>query len=136
LSLITFTPLIGMLIIPFLPKAKDNLVKWVALISTLPALGLAVKLFLEFDRTTKAMQFVEGPIDWIKPFHIQYYMGVDGLSATMVILTALISTICIIASWGINKQVKGYFALFLLLETGMLGTFCALDFFLFFIFWE
>ena len=65
LSLITFTPLIGMLIIPFIPKGKDNLVKWVALISTLPALGLAVKLFLDFDRTTKAMQFVEGPIDWM-----------------------------------------------------------------------
>ncbi len=132
----TFTPLIGIPIIALIPKAKENLIKWVALISTLPALGLAVKLFLEFDRATKAIQLAEGPIDWIKPFHIQYYMGVDGLSVTMVILTALISTICIIASWGINKQVKGYFALFLLLETGMMGTFFALDFFLFFIFWE
>ncbi|HCU25706.1 MAG TPA: oxidoreductase, partial [Deltaproteobacteria bacterium] len=136
LSLMTFTPLIGMAIIPFIPKAKANLVKWVSLISTLPALAIAVKLFLEFDRSTKAMQFVEGPFDWITPFHIQYYLGLDGLSVTMVILTALISTICIIASWGIEKQVKGYFALFLLLETGMLGTFVALDFFLFFIFWE
>ncbi|MFO1462728.1 MAG: NADH-quinone oxidoreductase subunit M [bacterium] len=136
LSLMTFTPLIGIPIIALLPKAKETLIKWVALISTLPALGLAVKLFLDFDRASKAIQFAEGPIDWIKPFNIQYYMGVDGLSVTMVILTALISTICIVASWGINKQVKGYFTLFLLLETGMMGTFLALDFFLFFIFWE
>jgi NADH-quinone oxidoreductase subunit M len=136
LTLLTFTPMIGIPIIALLPKAKDKWVKWVALFSTFPALGLAVKLFMDFDRTTKVIQFAEGPIDWITPFHIQYYMGVDGLSVTMVILTALISTICIIASWGIDKQVKGYFVLFLLLETGMMGTFLALDFFLFFIFWE
>lgn len=136
LTLLTFTPLLGIPVIALIPKAKETLVKWVALIATLPALGLAVKLFLEFDRTTKAIQFAEGPIDWIKPFNIQYYMGVDGISVTMVILTALISTICIIASFNIEKQVKGYFTLFLLLETGMMGTFLALDFFLFFIFWE
>jgi len=136
LSFITYAPLVGIPIIAFLPRAKENLVKWVALIATLPSLGAAVKLFLDFDRTTKAIQFAEGPVDWIKPFHIQYFLGLDGLSVTMVILTALISTICIIASWGIVKQVKGYFALFLLLETGMMGTFLALDFFLFFVFWE
>src|SRR5262249_59727107 len=66
----------------------------------------------------------------------EYFVGVDGLSVTMVLLTALVSTIALVASFGIDKQVRGYFALFLLLETGMLGTFCALDFFLFYIFWE
>ncbi len=136
LTAMTFSPLLGLLVIPFIPKAKETLVKWVALVATLPALGLAVKLFFDFDRASGVIQLAEGPIDWIKPFHIQYYMGIDGLSVTMVILTALISTICIIASFNITKQVKGYFALFLLLETGMMGTFVALDFFLFFVFWE
>jgi len=136
LSFITFAPMLGMIIIPFIPKAKNHLVKWVALFATLPSLAAAVYIFLKFDRATKAIQMAEGPIDWIKPFHIQYYMGIDGLSVTMVILTALISTICILASWNIVKQVKGYFALFLLLETGMMGTFLALDFFLFYVFWE
>jgi NADH-quinone oxidoreductase subunit M len=136
LSVTIFAPLLGMLIIALLPKAKEQLVKWVALIATFPSLVGAVLIFIHFDRTTKAIQMAEGPIDWIKPFHIQYYLGIDGLSVTMVILTALISTICILASFNITKQVKGYFSLFLLLETGMMGTFLALDFFLFYVFWE
>src|SRR5207249_7468072 len=73
---------------------------------------------------------------WIDAFDIEYFVGVDGISLTMVVLTALLCFLCMIASFGIEKGVKGYYALFLLLETGMLGVFCALDFFLFFIFWE
>lgn len=136
LTVITFAPLVGVLLIGLIPKAQEKLVKTVALLATLPSLAIAVKIFLDFDRTTKAIQFSEGPYTWIQSLNIQYYLGLDGLSVTMVILTALISTICIIASWNITKQVKGYFALFLLLETGMMGTFLALDFFLFFVFWE
>jgi NADH-quinone oxidoreductase subunit M len=136
LSLITFAPLLGIPILTFIPKAKVNLMRWIALLATVPSLAGALKLFIDFDRTTKAIQFAEGPVNWIPAFNIQYYMGVDGISITMVILTALISTICIIASWNIEKQVKGYMVLFLLLETGMMGTFIALDFFLFFVFWE
>ena len=63
-------------------------------------------------------------------------MGIDGLSISMVLLTALLSFLCIFASFGIEKAVKGYFALFLLLDAGMMGVFCALDFFLFYVFWE
>ena len=63
-------------------------------------------------------------------------MGVDGFSISMVLLTALLSFLCIFASFGIEKAVKGYFALFLLLDAGMMGVFCALDFFLFYVFWE
>ena len=69
-------------------------------------------------------------------YNIQYLVGVDGLSISMVLLTALLCFLCIFASWGIDKGVKGYFALFLLLDAGMMGVFVALDFFLFFIFWE
>ena len=136
LSFTTFSPLIGALIIPFLPKGRDALVKWVALLSTIPALICAVIMFAKFDGSLATMQFVEGPFDWIKAFNIQYFVGMDGLAAPMVFLTPLISTICIIASWGISKQVKGYFSLFLLLQAGMTGVFVALDFFLFYVFWE
>ena len=69
-------------------------------------------------------------------FNIQYYVGADGLSIPMILLTPLIAFVCILASWNIEKSVKGYFSLFLLLNAGMMGVFCALDFFLFFVFWE
>ena len=136
LSIMTFAPLIGAVIIPFLPKGRDELIKWVALIFTVPSLICAAWIFYAFQRGFADMQFVEGPFEWIAAYNIQYFLGIDGLAAPMAMLTPLISTICIIASWGINKQVKGYFSLFLLLQTGMTGVFLALDFFLFYVFWE
>ncbi|MBI3070849.1 MAG: NADH-quinone oxidoreductase subunit M [Deltaproteobacteria bacterium] len=91
------------------------------------------------------LQFVERAVwfnvqiaglSWAK-FNVEYFVGVDGTSIAMILLTALISFICIFASWeNIKKHIKGYFCMFLLLETGMMGVFCALDFFLFFIFWD
>lgn len=131
----TFIPLIGMILILCLPKGKDNLVRYTAVLFTLIPLLLGVKLFLDFDRTTTAMQFVE-KVAWIPQFNINYYMGVDGLSVAMVLLTVLLSFLCIFASWHIENGVKGYFAMFLFLETGMVGVFSSLDFFLFFLFWE
>ena len=74
--------------------------------------------------------------NWIPAYGIGYFVGVDGLSFPMVLLTALLCFLCIIASWGIKTAVKGYMALFLLLETGMMGAFVSLDFFLFYVFWE
>ncbi len=135
LSLMTFIPFIGMILILCLPKGKDSLVRYTAVVFTLLPLLLGIKLFLEFDRTTASMQFVE-KWAWIPQFHINYHMGVDGLSVAMVLLTVLLSFLCIFASWHIEKGVKGYFAMFLFLEAGMVGVFCALDFFLFFLFWE
>ncbi|OGQ90861.1 MAG: oxidoreductase [Deltaproteobacteria bacterium RIFOXYA12_FULL_58_15] len=73
---------------------------------------------------------------WIREFNIEYFMGIDGISVTMVILTALISFISCLAAFGITNKPAGFFVLFLLLETGMMGTFCALDMFLFYVFWE
>src|SRR5438132_5741659 len=74
--------------------------------------------------------------DWIKRFNIEYFLGVDGISLPLVLMTTALCFLAMIASWKIEKFVKGYCALFLVLETGMLGTFLALDFFLFYIFWE
>jgi NADH-quinone oxidoreductase subunit M len=135
LSWMTFFPMLGMAVVLALPREKHTWIRWTALATSLVPLGFAVQLYLKFDRTTAALQFVER-LDWIKPFNIEYYMGIDGLSIPMILLTALLTVICIIASWNIENAVKGYFAMFLMLETAMLGVFMALDFFLFFVFWE
>jgi NADH-quinone oxidoreductase subunit M len=135
LSWTVFAPLLGVPLILALPTAQAKLMKVVALIATCIPLLLGVKIYMDFDRTTSALQFVEH-YSWIKSFDIEYFMGIDGLSVPMVLLTALLGPICILASWNINKAVRGYFSLFILLQVGMMGVFCAIDFFLFYIFWE
>jgi len=135
LSWMTFFPVIGAAVILFIPSGRKEIIKTVAAAAAAVPLILAVQLFIKFDRTSSGFQFVEH-YTWIESFNIEYFMGIDGLSVPMVLLTALLSFICVIASWGIEKSVKGYFALFLLLEAGMFGVFCALDFFLFYVFWE
>ncbi|MFQ6103338.1 MAG: NuoM family protein [Candidatus Glassbacteria bacterium] len=135
LTLMVMFPLVGIPFMLLVPRGKDELVKIIALIATFVPLLLGIDVFQAFDRTTASFQFVEHH-SWIKSFNIEYFLGIDGLSVPMVLLTALLGPICILASWGINKGVKGYFSLFILLEVGMMGVFCALDFFLFYIFWE
>ena len=135
LTWMTFFPLLGAVAILLLPNRASHLHRWVALAFSAVPVGLAVRLYMEFDRSTKDVQFWT-QIPWISAFNIEYFVGVDGISVTMILLTAFLSFLCIIASWGITKATKGYFALFLLLETGMLGVFIALDFFLFYVFWE
>lgn len=135
LSVMTYIPLLGMVAVLATPRNNPNLARWISVVATAIPLALGVYVYMHFDRTTASMQFVE-QFDWIKPFNIQYYMGIDGLSVPMVLLTVLLSFLCVIASWGIENGVKGYYAMFLFLETGMMGVFCALDFFLFFLFWE
>src|SRR5438093_11614013 len=135
LSWMTFFPVAGMVVVLLLPHDRHSLIRWVSALATLPPLLLAIWLYANFDRTSSGLQFV-GKAPWIPTYNIQYFIGVDGISISMVLLTALLSFLCIFASWGIDKGVKGYFALFLLLDTGMMGVFVALDFFLFYIFWE
>jgi NADH-quinone oxidoreductase subunit M len=141
LTLLVFFPLAGAALILAAPRGRHALVRAVALATSLVPLAAAIYVVAHFDRTfgrasgNGGVQFVQHAV-WIPSFNVEYYVGVDGLSVAMVLLTALISTIAVLASFGIDKQVRGYFALLLLLETGMLGTFVALDFFLFYIFWE
>ncbi len=134
LTLITFLPLLGMFTILFIPSRQKEWIKIVSLIFTIPSLVLGIRMLIEFDPQI-GYQFIE-KAPWIPAFNIHYYMGVDGLSVPMVFLTVLLCPICILASWGIEDRIKGYCAMFLLLETGMLGVFCALDLFLFYVFWE
>jgi len=135
LTYMTFFPLAGMVAVLLLPRDNHNLIRWTSVVFTIPPLLLAVWLYRAFDPNNPGLQFIE-KVPWIPGYNIQYFVGVDGISISMVLLTALLSFICIFASWGIDKGVKGYYALFLLLDTGMMGVFVALDFFLFYIFWE
>jgi NADH-quinone oxidoreductase subunit M len=141
LSLMTFIPLLGGAIILCLPKGNDSLVKIVAAVASFIPIPLAVKLWFGFDRaaagvnTYNQFQFVEH-YRWIPSINVDYFMGADGISMPMLLLTALLSFLAVVGSWGISKKIKGYMALFLLLETGMMGVFASLDFFLFYVFWE
>ena len=135
LTWIIFFPLIGMVVIAFLPSQKLQAIRWTAVVATFIPFILGIFLYLDFDRSDASIQFLE-TVAWIPHFNINYTVGVDGLSLPMVLLTCLLGFLCIFASWGIKRGTKGYFAMFLLLQTGMLGVFCALDFFLFYMFWE
>jgi NADH-quinone oxidoreductase subunit M len=132
LSLLVLLPLIGAALIL---AAPGRMTKPIALAATALTLIPCALLVSAFDSTTPAMQFVE-TYAWIPSFGIQYYVGVDGLSFPLVVLTVLLSFLCVIASWNIEKQPKGYFALFLMLQASMTGVFAALDLFLFYVFWE
>ena len=134
LSWMIFFPLLAGGVILFLPRRRADLIRWTAVAGSAIPLALAAYVFAVFE-DSGALALVERH-SWIPTFHIEYYLGIDGLSAALLILTTLISLIAVAASWGIERQLKGYFALLLLLETGMIGVFCALDFFLFYIFWE
>jgi len=142
LTVMVFFPLLGALIILlFLKDGQTNALRMVAVISAAVPFVLAIYLFKVFDRTLGmndpnfGLQFIHHFV-WIKSFNIEFFFGVDGISVTMVILTALVSLIAVGVSWSIKKQLRGYFVMFLLLETGMMGVFCAMDFFLFYVFWE
>ena len=138
LSLLIFLPVmgaLGMCVVPFSQyKENKDIYKYIALGATGIQLLLAVILYMKFD---PSLTVLESPFtvqfDWISSFNIQYFIGVDGLSMPMVLLSALLSFLCILISWNVNKNVFGYFALFLLLDAGMMGVFLSLDFFLFYI---
>ncbi len=135
LSTMIFAPAVGMAVVLALPRGALSAIRWVSALFAAVPLALSIWLYGAFDRSVPGMQLVER-FAWIPAFNIEYYVGVDGLSVTMILLTGLLSFLCIFASWGIEKGAKGFFAMFLFLEAGMIGVFAALDFFLFFIFWE
>ncbi|OGF51042.1 MAG: oxidoreductase [Candidatus Firestonebacteria bacterium RIFOXYA2_FULL_40_8] len=135
LTLITFLPLLGAILILFAPKGKDNLVRWTSAVVTFLTMVLGFYVFFTFNRNTADLQFVERAA-WIPSFGISYFMGLDGLSMAMLVLTPFLSFLAAVYSFNIKERVKEYFFFFLLLEAGMIGVFVALDFFLFYIFWE
>ena len=135
LSLLTWLPLIGGLLILLIPKEQKMLVRVMAAMASGAAFIVSLWVWMHFAAGSPDFQFVE-KFDWIPAFHIRYFMATDGLSLAMLVLTTLLSLLAIISSFGIEERVKEYFFFFLMLETAMLGVFVALDLFLFYVFWE
>jgi len=139
LSSVVFVPVVGMVAVMLIPKQNVGAIRWTSLIvSIFPMLA---SFWITWDYFfnhcgSAAMAYVEGPYNWIPSLNIQYYLGVDGISVPMLFLTGLLTTVSLLASFNIINRVKEYFAFFLLLEAGMMGVFVALDFFLFYVFWE
>ncbi len=135
LSLIVWAPLAGALIVLMLPKEKVKTIQGVGFLAAGVSLLASLALIPQFDRSLASMQFVE-KWSWIPSLNISYFLGVDGLSFPLVLLTTFMSVIALIGSLGISHRVKEYFFWFLALEVGMLGVFMALDLVLFYVFWE
>lgn len=135
LTLCMLMPLLGALAVLAVPKEQTRTVHFVSIASASLAFLASLWLMFSFDKSFPAMQFVE-KISWIPSFNIHYYLGVDGLSMPLVVLTTLLSLVSLVASLNIKERVKEYFFWFLLLELGMIGVFVSLDFFLFYVFWE
>jgi len=135
LSLILFLPVFLALVIFFLPKDENQLIRWTAFIGSLIPLVLSLVLWFSFDSSVKGFQFEER-YTWYEALNSTMHLGIDGLSLTMVLLTTFLTPLAILASFNISDRVKAYMMLFLFLETGMLGVFMALDLLVFFLFWE
>jgi NADH-quinone oxidoreductase subunit M len=138
LTLVTFFPLVGVLVILFLKQEQKNLIRWVALITSLITFGLSIAALAMFDASNPELQ-LEVNLPWIQVagWNISYHLGVDGLSILLLLLTTFLTPISILSTWtAVEERVKDFMIFFLLLEVGMLGVFVAQDLFLFYIFWE
>ncbi|MGQ9819092.1 MAG: complex I subunit 4 family protein [Candidatus Kapaibacteriales bacterium] len=156
LTWITFLPILGLLLVLLVPVGKDEksrqvsylIMRWITVVITFIQLLLAVVIYINYNKglagfnELSSFQFIER-WTWINAnfpilgqVKIEYFLGIDGISAPMVLLTAIVCFVAVFPSFIIEKGVKGYFAMYLLLDTGMMGVFVALDFFLFYVFWE
>jgi NADH-quinone oxidoreductase subunit M len=137
LSAIVFGPLVGALVIAFLPRQETQLIRWAALIVSLVVWVLSLVLVMGFNPNAGSEFLFQEKQAWIGAFGVNYHLGVDGISLVLVVLTTTLTWISILASFNpIKDRVKEYMISFLILEVGMLGVFLALDLFLFYIFWE
>ncbi len=150
LSWIIFLPIVGMIIVLLIPKSQTRIIKYIAVFFSLILVVLAALMITRYDpskagvNSFESLQFVEKftwisvdlPVASIGKVNIDYFLGTDGISFPMILLTAIIAFVGAVASFSVKNNEKGYYAMYLLLVTGMMGTFCALDFFLFFVFWE
>src|SRR6476469_3720478 len=138
LSVITFTPLVGAVLLMAIPafKRSDDAVRWVANIFGTLGFLVSLPLWFRFDRAAAGFQFIEKS-PWIPTIGVSYHFGVDGISTLLILLTTLLGEIAILSSWtAIHDRVRQYYVFLLLLQVGMIGVFCALDMFLFYVFWE
>jgi NADH-quinone oxidoreductase subunit M len=136
LSVILFTPLAGAILLLFVSKRSENTIKWIANLFALAGFLVSVPLWFWYNPQNPEYQFVER-VPWIPSIGADYFLGVDGFSVLLILLTTLMGVIAVLSSWdAITERVKEYYIFLLVLQTGMLGAFMALDFLLFFLFWE
>ena len=136
LSIILFTPLVGALVILLMNKQNENAIRWVANIAAFLGFVVSVPLWFWFDPQSADFQFMERA-QWIPSVGAEYFLGVDGLSTLLILLTTMMGSIAVLSSWtAITERVKEYYIFLLMLQTEMLGAFMSLDFLLFFLFWE
>jgi NADH-quinone oxidoreductase subunit M len=136
LSLTLFTPLVGALMLIAIPSAQQRLIKLWANIVALAGFLVSIPLVLQFNKGAEGYQFVE-KASWIPSLGVQYYLGIDGISLLLVLLTTTIGAVAVLCSWSaVEQRLKEYYVMLLILQVGMLGVFMSLDFFLFFVFWE
>ena len=135
LSLLVFLPLAGALLLLFFPRRRTQMLFQTALLFTTLTFLWSLKILWDFAPTSGEMQFPER-LSWIPAYGIDYFIGIDGISLFLVMLTAFLGPLVILASWTVTKRVKEYLFFMLALETGMIGVFVALDLFLFYVFWE
>ena len=136
LSIILFTPLLGALAILLVNKQNENVIRWIANITAFIGFVISVPLWFWYNPQGPEFQFQER-LPWIPSIGAEYFIGVDGLSTLLILLTTMMGFIAILSSWNaITERVKEYYIFLLVLQSGMLGAFMALDFMLFFLFWE
>jgi NADH-quinone oxidoreductase subunit M len=136
LSVVLFTPLAGGLLLLFVGRQRENAIRWIANLFGLAGFLVSLPLWFRYQPQGDPWQFVERA-EWIPSIGATYFLGADGLSALLVLLTTLIGAIAILSSWtAITERVKEYYIFLLVLQTGMIGAFVSLDFLLFFLFWE
>src|SRR5437667_6350248 len=137
LSIILFLPLAGALLLVLVPKENENAIRWIANIVAFAGFVVSIPLWFWYNPQNPDFQFVERA-PWIPPpVGAEYFLGVDGFSTLLILLTTMMGTIAVLSSWAaITERLKEYYIFLLVLQTGMLGAFMALDFLLFFLFWE
>jgi NADH-quinone oxidoreductase subunit M len=136
LTLITFLPLAGLIVLLAVPGGRHRSIKWVANITAGLEVLAALWILAGFDRGSGELQLIERA-SWIRSVNVQYLMGIDGISLVLVLLTALLTFLAILSSWTtIKDRIKEYYVFMLLLEVGMIGVFVSLDLVLFYVFWE
>ncbi len=142
LSVITFLPIVGAIVLLFLPKDQLNVIRWTALGIAIATLVLSITAVLIYSQISLSAQYTGSTfylaqsVPWISSLGINYSLAIDGISALLVLLTTLLTAVCIGASFSIDRKVKNYMAFMLLLEGGLIGVFLATNLFLFYIFWE
>src|SRR4030095_2274347 len=136
LTLVTFLPTVGALLVLALPRRQDSVTRYAALLTTALTFVVSLPLYFRFNPSVADYQFVEQR-PWIPSLGVTYHLGVDGISVLLVLLTTVLMPLVILSSWtSVESRWKEFAITMLLLETGMVGVFVSLDLFLFYVFWE